>query len=291
MEYLDLIQNAITYIEEHLETVRAMDVAQHIGYSYFHFTRLFSAVMGETVGSYIKKRRLAVAGKKLLYTDKRVIDIALESGFDSPEAFSRAFKTFFKVSPNLYRKNRLDVLAGRKKRLDHEGLRHQATVMNVVPEIVEMEQMMIAGIRTQEPPLSMINEQIFYRLLALRRQIPNQLENARVIVLTQADETIYEMDDSSRLSCVVGVEVNSFEGIPPQFCGATIPKGKFAVFTHRGDLHTISKTSEYIYGTWMPNTKERVRAKQEIDILDLRCIHLGQAWHPDNIEQICIPIA
>ena len=109
MDYLKALENAIIYIENHLgEAIMVEDVASAAGYSYYHLTRQFSVVLGESVGSYIKKRRLADGAKKLLYSNKRIIDIAMENGFDSSEAFSRAFKVIYKVSPSIYRKNRLD---------------------------------------------------------------------------------------------------------------------------------------------------------------------------------------
>lgn len=110
MDYLATLERAIIYIENHLdEDIKVEDVAKEAGYSYYHLTRQFSAVLGESVGSYIKRRRLADAAKKLLYTDKRILDIAIESGFESAEAFSRAFKLLYKVSPITYRKNRLNL--------------------------------------------------------------------------------------------------------------------------------------------------------------------------------------
>lgn len=119
MDYLKALETAIIYIENHLhDELRVEDVARYTGYSYYHLTRQFSALLGESVGSYIKKRRLSDAAKQLLYTDRKIIDIAIERGFESGEAFSRAFKAAYKVSPTLYRKNRLDLFIGSKPRLE-----------------------------------------------------------------------------------------------------------------------------------------------------------------------------
>lgn len=91
MQQLSPLERAIEYIEEHLdENIGLSDVSRETGYSYCHMTRLFSSVLGESVGRYINRRRLYNASKKLIYTDQRVITIALEGGFESPEAFSRA---------------------------------------------------------------------------------------------------------------------------------------------------------------------------------------------------------
>lgn len=110
MDYLKALERAILYIENHLgEDLKAEDAACAAGYSYYHFTRQFNALLGENVGSYIRKRRLTKASKELLYTDKRILDIALDCGFESSESFSRAFKAMYRQSPVTYRKNRLDL--------------------------------------------------------------------------------------------------------------------------------------------------------------------------------------
>lgn len=97
MNYRKSLEQAVIYIENHLGyNIMVEDVAKAAGYSYYHLNRQFTAILGESIGSYIKKRRLADASKKLLYTDLKIIDIAIEYGFDSPEAFSRAFKAIYK---------------------------------------------------------------------------------------------------------------------------------------------------------------------------------------------------
>ena len=94
MNYEQSLEQAVVYIENHLgDALTVEEVARHAGYSYYHLTRVFSALLGESVGSYIKKRRLSSAARELLYTDRRIIDIAVSHGFESSEAFSRAFKS------------------------------------------------------------------------------------------------------------------------------------------------------------------------------------------------------
>lgn len=78
-------------------------------------TRLFSSVLGESVGHYINRRRLYNASEKLIHSDQKVIDIALDCGYESSEAFSRAFKAVFGYSPVAYRKAGLDLVIKAKK--------------------------------------------------------------------------------------------------------------------------------------------------------------------------------
>ncbi|UYO99245.1 helix-turn-helix transcriptional regulator [Oceanotoga sp. DSM 15011] len=82
----------------------------------YHFHRIFNELTGETLKSYIRKRRLTEASKDLLNCNNSIIDIAFDYGFESQESFTRAFKKVFKVTPGKYRK-RIITLIFLKKQL------------------------------------------------------------------------------------------------------------------------------------------------------------------------------
>ena len=69
------------------------------------FQKGFSIICGYGVGEYIKNRKLTMAGKEVLNTDKKIIDIALEYGYDSQDSFTKAFKRFHGVTPTEVRNN------------------------------------------------------------------------------------------------------------------------------------------------------------------------------------------
>jgi len=69
---------------------------------------MFAAVTGLSLGSYIRRRRLTKAAAKLRSSSERIIEIALDSGFESQESFTRAFKNMFGANPNEYRKSDSD---------------------------------------------------------------------------------------------------------------------------------------------------------------------------------------
>jgi AraC family transcriptional regulator len=102
--YLERIQCGVDYIETRLdEDVALSDVAEEAGISQWHFQRIFRALTGETLKTYIRSRRLAVSLERLLDTNLRVLDIAIMAGFESQEAFARAFKKAFGLTPQKYR--------------------------------------------------------------------------------------------------------------------------------------------------------------------------------------------
>lgn len=106
MNYIQGLQNAIDYIEEHLtDDLDIEEIAAQSGLSAFYFQRIFNILCDYSLGEYIRNRRLTLAGNELSGTDEKVIDIALKYGYDTPESFSRAFSRFHGITPSQAKKN------------------------------------------------------------------------------------------------------------------------------------------------------------------------------------------
>lgn len=104
MKYWQQVQRGIDYVEHHLDQkLDLTDVAKAAGMSRWHFQRIFKAVAQETLKSYIRNRRLSYSMQALTAPERRIINIALDAGFESQEAYSRAFKAMLGVSPKQYR--------------------------------------------------------------------------------------------------------------------------------------------------------------------------------------------
>ena len=82
-------------------TLKAL--AGNLGYSEYYISRKFREISGMPLGVYLRQRRLAFALKALRDTDRGILDIALDHGFSSHEAFTRAFRKSFGITPSAYR--------------------------------------------------------------------------------------------------------------------------------------------------------------------------------------------
>ena len=106
MNWIESISRAIEYIENNLTNdLKIEDIASYSYISSFYFQKGFAIICGYGVGEYIKNRRLSMAGKEVLNTDKKIIDIAMEYGYDSQDSFTKAFKRFHGVTPKEVRNN------------------------------------------------------------------------------------------------------------------------------------------------------------------------------------------
>ena len=100
MDWLDRMNNAMNYIETHLTEDISFDEIARIAFcSTYHFQRMFSFITDVPLSEYIRRRRLTLAAFELQTGNARVIDIALKYGYDSPKAFSRAFKNLHGILP------------------------------------------------------------------------------------------------------------------------------------------------------------------------------------------------
>lgn len=289
MDYLVSLERAIEYIENHLEQeILSENIANAAGYSLYHLTHIFTAVIGEPIGSYIQKRRLSNSCKKLLYSKKRIIDIAIESGFSSSEAFSRAFKSVHGISPFAYRKNNLELYIGSKKRLDREELQHLADGITLKPNFIILEKIMVAGISGETSTDYNILPELWNKMLKIGKQlqIPS---NARGFGICETDTTKMRISKDGNITFkeFVGVEVDSFECLHNDLETKIIPGGRYAVFTHKGAVVNLRKTFDYIYGSWALFTKEVLDEREDFELYDKR--FLGSD-HADSQIDIYIPV-
>lgn len=100
------LQKAVDYIEKNLDhPISLKEVSKEAFSSLSYFHRIFYFLTGYTVKEYIRKRRLSHAADALHRTKHRVIDIALSTGYETPETFARAFQKEFGMNPSEFRRN------------------------------------------------------------------------------------------------------------------------------------------------------------------------------------------
>ncbi len=129
MNYFQMINETIEYIEVNLSRNILIDeLAERYQISKFYFTRIFKALTGKNVKEYIDGRKMTEAAKRLKTTSSRIIDIALDYGFESHEAFTRRFKNLFGITPIQYKRSipelypfpRIEVMERQFKNLHRE---------------------------------------------------------------------------------------------------------------------------------------------------------------------------
>lgn len=102
-----LIPTIEQYVEDHLDQPISLDhLAQQLHYSKYHLQHEFSAATNWSLYDYIKKRRLHEAASNLLASKQSIINVALASGYQNQQSFTKAFKEIYKVSPSQFRQQK-----------------------------------------------------------------------------------------------------------------------------------------------------------------------------------------
>ena len=100
------VGEVICFIEEHLTEKLDLDiVANGVHYSKYYLHRIFTNTVGLTIHDYVQRRQLTEAAKLLVFSEKPILDIALEAGYESQQAFTDSFKLMYKQPPNQFRRN------------------------------------------------------------------------------------------------------------------------------------------------------------------------------------------
>ncbi len=105
-EYQARINKVIAYIDANLSGDLSLEQLARVAcFSEYHFHRLFRSLIGENLNEFIQRRRLETAARALYLNPKdKVIDVALNAGYDNPTSFFRAFRQYFGSSPSAWRK-------------------------------------------------------------------------------------------------------------------------------------------------------------------------------------------
>jgi AraC family transcriptional regulator len=102
---IDFLADALAYIEAHLfDALSVSAIADAVGLSPFHFSRMFTARFGQSVIAYVRARRMQAAALRLQSGSQSLAELAFDCGFESQEAFTRAFAREFGMPPGQYKR-------------------------------------------------------------------------------------------------------------------------------------------------------------------------------------------
>lgn len=281
MDYLHHVRRGIDYIEARLDSeIDLADVARHAGISQWHFQRIFKALTNETLKTYVRSRRFANALDKLAHTDERILEIALASGFESQEAFTRAFKKAFGVAPASYRKTHQQVPFLRKVRFDEQYLLHLHGGVSLEPEFHVYPARTMVGVRTRGFGVDSEKNNLAPKLHALwggflRRmgEIGGAIPGTAYGVIQSATER------GEELEYFAAVEVGEAHLLPEGMVRCELPATRYATFTHRGDLRRLDQTVNYVYSSWLARSGLRHTYAADLEIY-------GPGYREDSEESV-----
>ncbi|MGO5064060.1 AraC family transcriptional regulator [Clostridium sporogenes] len=247
MKWIEGIDEAINYIEENInEEIPIENIAKKAFVSTFYFQKGFAMLCGFTVKEYIRQRRLTLAGRELVSTDEKIIDIALKYGYNSPDSFTKAFTRFHGVTPTAVRKDgaMIKSFAPLKIKFSLEG----GYIMDY--KIVEKDSFTVMGVSR------------VFKYDNATTEVPQfwtehyQIGNGK-FVCGMYGINIDESMGSDKFQYLIADNYNPSIEIPNGFVTKVIPKYTWAVFACKGEMpKSMIDVSKKIFSEWLPNCKD-----------------------------------
>jgi AraC family transcriptional regulator len=307
-EYRSRINRVIDYIEANI--AKEMSLAELAGvahFSPFHFHRIFSAMVGETLNGFIQRIRLEKAAAKLVTNPKKSItEVAFDSGFSSSSVFARAFREVFGMSASQWRSK-----GGKAEGKPSQAVSNLRQDFEVEPfytqgitkmewrvkmkesnlkanvEVREIPEMHVAYVRHIGPYKG--DQELFDRLFnkLMTWAGPRGLlrfPETKVLAIYHDDP---EVTDESRLRTDACITVSADTKVEGEVGKSTIPAGKYAIAHFEISADQYQDAWNTVYGGWMPTSGYQPA--------DGPCyeLYLNQPKdHPEgkHIVDICVPV-
>jgi AraC family transcriptional regulator len=251
-DYAERILRVLLHIQQHLDDPLDLErLAALAHFSPFHFHRVFRGMVGEPVKAHLRRLRLERAALRLKHGRVRVTELAFGAGYETPEAFSRAFRARFGVAPSEYRDEHLKVAPS--------GVYYSAQrkVEGFTPLTLERHAM-DARIRTLEPlrvafvrhtgPYEQVGA-AWQRLCAWAGPQGLLGPHTRMLGVSYDDPDVTPPEKLRYDAClVVGADVAPTGDIGVR----TLDGGQYAVTTHVGAYTKLNETYGRLVGQWIP---------------------------------------
>lgn len=288
MSWVERINSAVSYIESHLD--REIDIAElaRIAHcSAYNFQRMFSYLADKTLAEYVRCRRLTVAAFDIIHTDERIIDIAARYGYESHDAFTRAFQRFHGVLPSQARSAAARLRSCPK-------ISFQITVKGereMEYQIVKWPAFSVAGIRHR-----MKNSEAFARIPGIWDRAFRDGTGQRFLELWRKADSrpsgllgicaggdwgnAEEMDYYLAVTTYVDAPECERVDLPADMGTLDFPAATWAVFDASGKLpEAVQRIWKTFYSEWLPNSG--------FELADLPAI---ETYMQNDVQEVWIPV-
>lgn len=241
---MDPVRKALWFVESYLlEEISLERIAAACKVSAYHLTRTFSETTGLSLMRYVRARRLSEAARRLAEGARDILEVALDAGYGSHEAFTRAFREQFNLTPEEVRARGCTTELSLVEAFVMSG----SVVSSIEPTVIEKRRALrLAGLVNRhdcQAPTGIPDQ--------WRRFVPH-IGNIPGQVGWGAYGVVFNFDREGTFDYLAGVEIAENADAPHGLELLTIPEREYAVFEHRGHIAGIRDTIGAIWREWLP---------------------------------------
>ena len=263
------------------------EVAAEAAFSRFHCQRMFRAMTGESIAELVRRLRLQRAAHRLRHESVNVIEVALDAGYGSEEAFSRAFRRGCGMSPNRYRTAwPPPAFSSPSARVRYYPGENRVEIdpptggVNMEVRIETLDDIEVARIR-HVGPYDEVGP-CFERLLEWAATIGARA--GRVLSLSYDDPEDVAPQSLRSDACV---ELHTDASPPPGISLDRLGGGRYAVYTHRGPYDGIAEAYRRLFGLWLPQSGEEMDDRPCMEICRNSPLDTAPA---QLLTDLCLPL-
>jgi AraC family transcriptional regulator len=279
------MHRVLEFVDQRLDEQLELDtLAKVANFSSFHFHRLFTAWFGETLGDYVRRRRLETAALRLVAQPRLpVLQVALSVGFGSTEAFARAFKTRFGSTPTAWRASQVSNRDQLKSKLDQAPASALGNHGNMKVTIVDRQPTTVAYLRYVGPVGKPVSD--FWITKVDPWMQTNGLYGRSRYGISHDDPGITAPEK---------VRYDAAVEVPENFVGAgdhqmtVIPGGKYAVGKFKGTDRQIGEAWDWLLRDWLPGSGMQLDSRPSFEHYPIDASFDQKTGEFES--EICIPI-
>lgn len=254
----EAIATCINYIENNIyDKISLDDVSHHTGISKYHLHRMFKSLTGESIIEYVQSRKLTSSINELINTNMRIIDIAMDYGFDYEQSYIRAFRKKFGFTPLKVRTDQISLEI--KEKININDILSVHNSVTYKPFYVFKQKFSIIGkkykilSRSGDNIANAHGKDFFYNL---RQDIGNAV-NPHVYI----GYTDWSGYDDGYIHYIPSLQVPDLKSIPEGMTGISIPAHKYVVFRFVGFFRPddikgrhVGRLLVHLYRKWITNS-------------------------------------
>ena len=254
---MESVQKALWFMEGRFRADVSLDeLSRAAGISRYHFAHVFARATGQSAMRYMRGRRLSEAARVLANGGPDILTVALDFGYGSHEAFTRAFRDQFGLIPESVRAQR---------HLDNVNLveaikMDDGVITTLAPLRIEQRGfLLIAGLGGRYSSNTRQNiPALWQRLQPHLGNVPGQLIAGGGGKRGRTFGVCYNIDDDCNFDYLAGVAVSEFSDLPAEFARLRIPAQRYAIFTHQEHVSTMHDVEMTIWTKWLPSQATRL---------------------------------